>query len=772
MISFDNPDELKELFKALLETSNAGMVIIRRNGSVTANLAFYKMLGYSQGEVSADEWKEFLIPDSIRDCRESSLRYEQRFSKKDGSFLWADINTNLHKNAAGEPLFYVATIVDITDKKKSEEFYSHSQQLMDYILKNDYSAVCVLDNDLKFVFASEKFIEDFRLPAHNLYGKRMYDAFGTLQDKWKDIHSKSLKGEVLRHDYDIFERPDGTKEVMRWESRPWYDSDNKIGGIVIYTEFITEFVKTKDALVEAETRYKQLANDSRTIGWEIDTNCLYTYISDNSEAIIGYKPEEIVGKKYIYELAPPSDIEAIKDFAIRAITKRISIDNYENTIVTKEGSIMHVASNGYPLINPDGDVYGYRGSDTDISSRKRMEMFRDVMYNITKASFSTNNIEEYLAGVRDELSKVIDTTNFFVALYDEKRDTLRKLVYIDEKDFFDEWKADESLSGLVIKAGVPKIYLKKDSVEYAQRTGYDFGTPAECWLGVPLIVEDERLGVIVVQSYTDSNAYDEASIKLLEMVAHELGLVLQKMSMIEKLIQAKVKAEESDRLKSAFLANMSHEIRTPLNGIMGFVQLLTDEDCTDDERNMYLDLTMESAERLLQTINNIIEISKIESGLLPVKTEEVDLNELLQYLNSFFQLKAFKKGLDLRIEINPNVKNLHLKTDKYLLEGILTNLINNAIKYTDIGFVEVGCLMGKSDTVLFYVKDTGHGIEKERHHAIFDRFVQANLEHIRSIEGSGLGLSIVKGYVEKLKGSIWLDSEPGKGSIFYFSVPL
>lgn len=770
MISFDNPDELRELLTALLETSNAGMVIIKGDGTVTANRAFYKMLGYRAGEANADDWKSLLVNDSLNDLKESSVRHEQKFVKKDGSILWADINTNLHRDESGNPLFYVATVVDISERRRNEEYYRHSKQLLDYILKHNYSGVCVLDKNLKFTFASEKFIEDFRLTAHNLYGRHMYDAFGTLHNKWKDIHRESLDGHVMRGDLDIFERPDGSKEIMRWESRPWYDYNNEIGGIVIYTEFVTEFVKIKDALTEAESRYKQLAYDSRTIGWEIDPKGMYTYISDNSEAVIGYKPEEIVGRVYIYELAPQSDMEQIRIFAERAISEKISIDNFENSIVTKSGRVIHVASNGYPLIDEHGVTIGYRGSDTDISSKKRMEMFRDVMYNITKSSFSTNSIEEYLSGVREELSKVIDTRNFFVALYNKERDTLRKVVYIDEKDYFDEWKADESLSGLVIKAGIPKIYLKKDSVEYAQKTGYEFGTPAECWLGVPLIVEDERLGVIVVQSYTDPNAYDEASIKLLEMVAHELGLVLQKMSMIEKLIQAKVKAEESDRLKSAFLANMSHEIRTPLNGIMGFVQLLTNEDCTDDERNMYLDLAMESAERLLQTINNIIEISKIESGLLPIKSEIVDINELLQYLKNFFHLRAQKKGLNLRIKSSVKSNNLNFRTDKYILEGVLTNLINNAIKYTDAGFVEVGCCIVDDKTLQFSVKDTGQGIENERKHVIFDRFVQADLEHIRGIEGSGLGLSIVKGYVERLKGKIWFESELGKGSTFFFTI--
>lgn len=771
MISFENPAELRELFLALLETSNAGMVIIRRDGSVKANQAFYSMLGYSKEDKRDEEWKDLFIRDQINYSDQNSFRSEKQFVKKGGELFWADVNVNLHRDSAGEPLFYVATVIDITDVKRSEELNKHNQELMNYILKNDYSAVCVLDNNLNFIFASDKFIEDFRLPAYNLYGRNMYDAFGTLHDKWKDIHNNALKGAVLRDDYDFFVWPDGTSEVMRWECRPWYNSFEMIGGIIIYTEFITELVNIKDALIEAETRYRQLAFDSKTVGWEVDINGLYTYISDNSEAIIGYKPDELVGRKHVYDLAPVSEREKIKEFAITSIKEGATIESFENPIETKSGKIIYVASNAYPLYGPEGNTIGFRGSDTDISSKRRVEMFRDVLYNITKSSLSSDSIEEYLTGVREELSRVIDTTNFFVALYDKESDMMKKLVYIDEKDYFTEWKAEDSLSGIVIKEGKPKLFLKAESEEYAKRMNFNFGTPAECWLGVPLIVEGERLGVVVVQSYTDPGAYDDASIQLLEMVAHELGLVLHKMSMIEKLIEAKLKAEEGERLKSAFLANMSHEIRTPLNGIMGFVQLLSDDDCEDEERRTYLDLTMESAERLLTTINNIIEVSKIESGLLPVKRECVDIPELMNYLFNFFQLKAFKKRLEFKIDMQLDDTSHIINTDKYLLEGILTNLINNAIKYTERGFVKVGCHYGESGKVVFSVKDSGLGIEKVRQAAIFDRFVQANLEHIRSIEGSGLGLSIVKSYVDKLEGEIWLESEPNVGSSFFFSIP-
>ncbi|GAB1374748.1 hypothetical protein MASR1M46_16340 [Bacteroidales bacterium] len=166
-------------------------------------------------------------------------------------------------------------------------------------------------------------------------------------------------------------------------------------------------------------------------------------------------------------------------------------------------------------------------------------------------------------------------------------------------------------------------------------------------------------------------------------------------------------------------------------------------------------------------------ISKLESGLLPVKNERVNISELLCYLYNFFHLKSVKKGLDLILidKIPDNKREIY--SDKYILEGILTNLINNAIKYTEKGYVEVSC--GESDAgslLLFSVKDTGIGINAERQGAVFDRFVQANLEHIKSIEGSGLGLSIVKAYVTKLGGSIWLESSPDEGSTFFFSIPV
>ncbi len=235
------------------------------------------------------------------------------------------------------------------------------------------------------------------------------------------------------------------------------------------------------------------------------------------------------------------------------------------------------------------------------------------------------------------------------------------------------------------------------------------------------------------------------------------------------LIAAKLKAEESDRLKTAFLANMSHEIRTPMNGIMGFVRLLETENLSDQQHELYLSLVKKSSERLLNTINDIIEISKIEAGQTSVHNVDLDLHDFLSYLHDFFKQEAESKGLKFNLTETGYTQNLFFKTDKNKLESILTNLIKNAIKFTEEGFVELGCNR-KGNVFQFYVKDSGMGIPENKLKSIFKRFVQADDSLTKSYEGSGLGLSIAKAYAKMLHSKIMVKSELDKGSTFWFEL--
>ncbi len=241
----------------------------------------------------------------------------------------------------------------------------------------------------------------------------------------------------------------------------------------------------------------------------------------------------------------------------------------------------------------------------------------------------------------------------------------------------------------------------------------------------------------------------------------------------EELIIAKEKAEESDRLKSAFLANMSHEIRTPMNGILGFTNLLQEPNLSGNEQQKYIDIIQKSGNRMLNTVNDIIDISRIESGLVDLSVSEVNINEQLKDLHSFFKPEASKKGIQLIINNTISKEDNICITDLEKLISIITNLIKNAIKFTDHGTIEIGYNINKdngSTKVEFYVKDSGIGIPKDRQEAIFDRFVQADIEDKQANQGSGLGLAISKVYAEMLGGKIWVDSEPGLGTTFYFDI--
>ena len=268
-----------------------------------------------------------------------------------------------------------------------------------------------------------------------------------------------------------------------------------------------------------------------------------------------------------------------------------------------------------------------------------------------------------------------------------------------------------------------------------------------------------------------------------EITYHEgiMRDVTERIQNEQELIQAKEKAEESDRLKSAFLANMSHEIRTPMNGILGFAELLKQPELSGEKQQKYIKIIEKSGDRMLNTINEIIDISKIEAGLMKVNFTETNVNEKINFIYTFFKPQAEEKGIHLSFKNTLPAKDAIIKSDNEKVFSILTNLVKNAIKYTNKGEIELGYTLQQAQGTVgepvepaelqFYVKDTGIGIPKDRQTAIFERFIQADISDKMAFQGAGLGLSISKALVVMLGGKIWVESEVGKGSIFYFTLP-
>jgi PAS domain S-box-containing protein len=241
-------------------------------------------------------------------------------------------------------------------------------------------------------------------------------------------------------------------------------------------------------------------------------------------------------------------------------------------------------------------------------------------------------------------------------------------------------------------------------------------------------------------------------------------------NMVAELLAAKTRAEESDHLKTAFLANMSHEIRTPMNGILGFMDLLRQPDLSGKQIDEYISIVKTSGERLLNTINDIIDISKIESGQVYLHETHVDVNDILEQQYKSFKLEAENKGLAISVDGKLSQDEKLIKVDNVKLHSILANLIKNAIKFTKSGYIKFG-VSKVDDNLVFTVVDTGKGIPPERKRIIFERFVQADVSIARDYEGSGLGLAITKAFIEMMGGQISVESELGKGSVFAFNIP-
>jgi PAS domain S-box-containing protein len=329
-------------------------------------------------------------------------------------------------------------------------------------------------------------------------------------------------------------------------------------------------------------------------------------------------------------------------------------------------------------------------------------------------------------------------------------------------------------------------YTGKKEIEFKGRTDYDFFTKAQADLYAASDAEILRSKEVQRNhewtTYPDGRKvlFDTMKTLFFDTNGNSLGLIGISRDITEieetqkKLTLAKEKAEESDKLKTAFLANMSHEIRTPMNAIIGFSDLLTDDDLSRSEKMDYSVHIKKAGESLMNLISDIIDIAKIEAGQLQINNAACELDELLNDLVGTYSeviSKAGKDELKIRLFKQVGVNGLVIMTDPFRLRQILSNLIGNAVKFTDRGHIEFGYHLQDAQTIEFIVRDTGMGIATAKQKDVFQRFSQVDNSNTRKYGGTGLGLAISKHIVEIMGGKIWLESEPGKGSTFWFTLP-
>ncbi|MDA3882621.1 MAG: ATP-binding protein [Bacteroidales bacterium] len=435
------------------------------------------------------------------------------------------------------------------------------------------------------------------------------------------------------------------------------------------------------------------------------------------------------------------------------------------------------------LINIHGErhiVWFAQDISERLSNRKRIDTHNErleSLYNISLYKYT--NKRDFLDYVLHEAIRITHSKIGFIYEYNEETEFLTLNSWSrevhDECEIEDkkrEYKlAETGLWGDVLRFRKPLIVNDYEQSERPHKKGVPKGhVSLHNFLSVPVFIDDAIVALIGVANKDDD--YVESDMKQLQILTQGAWRILERNQLVDDLVVAKEKAEQSNEIKTAFLANISHEIRTPMNAILGFTELLDADSLGKDERSHYVSIIKQSGQQLLKLINDIIDVAKISAQAITPEKQVCDVPQIID--NSIEIIKQqqylkFRLHIEILTLLCDELFQVYLMSDQVRLQQIFTNLISNAVKYTEKGWIKIGALPPKDEFITFFVQDSGIGISPEKHSEIFGLFNQLQSEV--NIEGTGIGLSIVQGLVKLLGGEIWLDSEIGKGSTFYFSLP-
>lgn len=785
-----NLEESERKFRELYEKSGDAILIIENKKFIDCNSATLNLLKYKKRDDFLNVHPSKLSPEKQPDGRKSDEKADEMMAiaieKGTNRFEWDHVKSNgdvfpvevLLTAISNEPDNEIIHVVwrDITERKKAELEIKSGKEYLEQLTNSMWDTVFSVKMPERVIewandsykllgYEPSEFIgkkTDFLYPNKDefiAFGKKIEKTLEADEDVLQTTHTLIRKnGEIFKADITV----------------TFHKEDEEVVRITSIVRDITQREKAEQALKDSEHLLSESQKVARIGSYVLDITTGVWECSVVLDELFGIDKDfkkDIVGWTQILS---PEDQLMMEDYFVTNVLKNHEPFNKEYRIKRiNDKKLVWVHGVGKLEFDVNGNPIKMIGTIQDITERKKVELkLSENKANLTALIENTSDMiwsidlnyrlitanSIFLESIKPLYGKILDVGSLILD---------KKILPVD---LYQKWKNlyDRVLSGEQFSMEVPTTLSQEEGfIEIYYNPIYK----DKMIIGVSAFGRDIKERKLAGKKMKDLNERLATQNEEYQALNEELVKTVDHVQSINtELADAKEQAEESDRLKSAFLANMSHEIRTPMNGIIGFASLLKIPNLTGDQLKKYVSIIEKSGERMLNIINDLIDISKIAAGQMELIISPCNVNDQMEYLYTFFKPEAKKEGLKLSFSNTLTSEEAVINTDTEKLYAILTNLIKNSIKYTHEGSIEFGYLK-KGDNLEFYVKDTGIGIDKERHEAIFRRFVQADIEDKKAYEGAGLGLSITKAYVEMLDGKIWVESEEGKGSQFYFTLP-
>lgn len=746
----------------------------------------FNMLGYKPNEyigkgtsflyANVSDFKAFgkNLKDAIKEGKDV-LQSNHVLKRKNGSTFQSEITVTFHRE--NKKVTRITSIVrDITERIKLENEIINSKELAEIgerkfraFTNQSTEGITVADLEGNYVFVNPAFCKMSGYTIEELLKLTVFDMKAKDQPSSSFYNTKeSMEGLPVRV---RLKRKDGTEYLTEIIGNKIEVDNQKLVLGTIHD--ITERVKSEQALKDSEHLLSKSQKVARIGSYVLDIVNDWWNSSETLDELFG------IDKKFRKDIAGwqsivhPDDWEMMQEYLATSVLTKHEPFNKEYRIKrVVDDQELWVHGIGELELDDKGNPTRMIGTIQDITERKHAQDEIIKSDNKFRSLFNNINVGAALHEIiTDSNNKPVD----FIFL--DINPTYEKLTHLVREDIIGK-RGLEVIPNLEQKwiDAYGKVAQTGESITIIDHSDYlnkywevKAYSPKKNQFAVALTdITDRMLSEVETKNLNEQLATQNEEY---QVVNEELAKSVNRVQNINSELEiAKERAEESDRLKSAFLANMSHEIRTPMNGIMGFASLLKLPNLTGKQQSKYVNIIEKSGARMLNIINDLIDISKIEAGQMDVSISNCNINEQIEYLYTFFKPEATKKGLSFISNSTLSINDADIETDREKLYAILTNLIKNSIKYTHEGSIEFG-YKKKGRNLEFYVKDTGIGIPDDRLSAIFDRFVQADIEDTEVYEGAGLGLAISKAYVEMLGGKIRVESIEERGTIFYFTIP-